>query len=144
MTIWTRSAFPAATLLPVLLLAACGGDQSTAIEPPAKPPTSTATTPSPGETAEPAPGTAADGRDLDACRDAECEVVVREGDVLRFNDKADTAPLTVVSAGATFTITSSSGTTSMSGGGLIQTGSIQIEVGEHTENRTAIKISPRP
>lgn len=147
----TRSPFVVAALLPVLLVTACGGgDESAATEPATTPPATTPATsaapppPSPSPSrALPAPGTAADGRDLDACRDGECDVVVKKGDVLRFNDKIDTAPLTVLSAGENLTVTSPSGTTSITGGGSIQMGSVHIEVGEWKGNRTAIRVSPR-
>ncbi|TDC41375.1 hypothetical protein E1281_37440 [Actinomadura sp. KC345] len=147
-----RTPFLVATLLPVLLLAACGGDDSAATEP-TKPPPSAAPpssaapappSPSPSQTAAPAPGTAADGRDLDACRDGTCEVVVKEGDTLRFNDKVGNDPLSIVSAGSTFTVTDPSGfTASIGGGGTVTTGGVRIEVGDSEGNRTAIRISPQ-
>ena len=147
-----RTPFLAAALLPVLLLTACGGDESAATEPTTPAPSTTPPSsappappsPSPSRTAPPAPGTAADGRDLDACRDGECEVVVEEGDTLRFNDKVDTAPLSIVEAGSTFTVTDASGfTASIGGGGTVTTGGVRIDVGEFKGDRTAIRISPR-
>lgn len=134
------SAFLASALLAVLLLTACGGGEPAAA-PAGAPPTSA--TPSPDRSA-PTAATAADGRDLNACRDGECEVVVEAGDVLRFDGGLGTDPLTVVSSGATFTITDQSGfTASISGGGTVQTGSVRIEAGESERERTAIRVSPR-
>jgi hypothetical protein len=70
--------------------------------------------------------------------------VVEAGDELRFNRRVDTAPLSVLSAGDTFTITDPSGfAASTGGGGLIETGSVRIEIGESRGDRTAIRISPR-
>lgn len=129
-------------LLPVLLLAACGGGEpaATGTTPPVGAPPAS---PSPSRAA-PAPGTAADGRDLNACRDGDCEVVVKAGDVLRFNDKVGTDPLTVMTAGETFSVTDPSGfAASVGGAGTLQTGSVRIEVGEAEGRRTAVRISPR-
>jgi len=138
-------------LLPVLLLTACGGDESAADESAKKSPTTsptsaapTSTSPSPSPTPPPDPETAADGRNLRACRDGKCEVVVKAGDVIRFNDKLDTDPLTVISAGKTFTVTDPSGfVTSIGGSGTLETGSVHIQVGESKGKRTAVRISPR-
>ncbi|TDE28668.1 hypothetical protein [Actinomadura sp. 6K520] len=141
-----RSPLLVPALLPALLLTACGGGESATTPPTPVPPSTpppTSATPSQGV---PIPRTAADGRDLAACQDGECEVVVRKGDILRFGTVVDTEPLTVVSAGDTFTVTDPSGFTASVGGagGKLQTGSVQIEVGESAGSRTAIRISPRP
>ncbi|MFI0350282.1 hypothetical protein [Actinomadura sp. 9N407] len=142
-----RIPFHVAALLPVFLLMACRGAESAAPEPatttPARTPaTSAAPVPSPSPSqAPPAVGTAADKRDLDACRDAECEVVVKKGDRLRFDGERE--PLRILSAGETFTATSPSGfTASVTGGGTVQSGSVHIEVGDSEGGRTAIRISP--
>ena len=140
-----RSSLLVPALLPVLLLTACGGGEPAATEPAAAPPTSAAPSASPFRSSSaPAPGTAADGRDLTACRDGECEVVVKEGDVLRFDGGLETDPLTVLESGAAFTLTDQSGfTASVIGGGKVETGSVRIEVGEPEGRRTAIRVSPR-
>jgi hypothetical protein len=92
----------------------------------------------------PTPGDADDGRNLRACRDGECEVVVKAGDVLRFDRKVETAPLSVLKAGETFMVGDSTGfVSSIGGGGSIETGSVRIEIGEADGARTAIRISPR-
>ncbi|MFS2293961.1 MAG: hypothetical protein FWJ90_14875 [Actinomadura sp.] len=125
--------------LPVLLLTACGGD-----EPRAAPDSTAPASAAPSPTGSLVPGTAVDGRNLDSCRDGECEVVVGAGDVLRFDGRLETDPLTVVESGGTFTITDASGfTASIHGGGRVQTGSVQIEVGESRKERTVIRVSPR-
>lgn len=134
-----RLPFLVAVLLPVLLLTACDGD-----EPAAAPDGAAPASAAPSPTGSLAPGTAADGRDLDSCRDGRCEVVVGAGDVLRFDGRLGTDPLTVVKSGDTFTITDASGfTASIHGGGTVQTGSVRIEVGESRKKRTAIRVSPR-
>ena len=146
----TSKGLYATALLPVLLLtAACGGDESAApppapTTPKAAPATSTAPQPSP----TPTPASlddAADGRNLDACRDGTCEVVVKRGDELRFDKKFDTGPLLVLSAGERFSVTNTTTgfTSSISGGGNIQTGGIRIDLGESKGDRTALTISPR-
>lgn len=146
-----RSPFLVPALLPALLLTACGGGEAAAtpptpVPPSTPPPTSAAPTSAAPSQGVPLPSTAADGRDLAACRDGECEVVVRKGDILSFGAAVDTDPLTVISAGDTFTVTDQSGFTASVGGagGRLQTGSVQIEVGESAGSRTAIRISPRP
>ncbi|TDB94042.1 hypothetical protein [Actinomadura sp. 7K534] len=140
-----RSPLLVPALLPALLLTSCGGDEL-AITPPTPAPLTTPPPSASPSQSVPFPSTAADGRNLAACRDGECEVVVRKGDVLSFGAAIDTDPLTVLSAGDTFTVTDPSGFTASVGGagGRLQTGSVQIEVGESVGNRTAIRISPRP
>jgi hypothetical protein len=142
-------------LFAVSLLTACGDDggapsartsppptRSAPAAPPASPSPASA---SPSTAQPPTPDNAADGRNLRACRDGACEVVVKAGDVLRFDRKVDTEPLDVISAGDRFTVGDGTGFAASTGGsGTIGTGSIQIQVGESEGDRTAIRISPRP
>ncbi|TDC70151.1 hypothetical protein E1200_06050 [Actinomadura sp. GC306] len=132
-------------LLPALLLPACGGDES-AITPPSPAPLTTPPVSAAPSQSAPRPSTVSDGRDLAACRDGDCEVILKEGDVLRFGTGLETDPLTVVRAGETLTITDPSGFTASVGGagGKLQTGAVQIQVGESAGKRTAVRISPRP
>jgi hypothetical protein len=150
----SRTIFYAAVLLPAVLLTACGDGEPVAPEtkttpPKAAPATSAAPSPSPSS---PSPAqspasidSAADGRDLDACRDGTCEVVVKAGDELRFAKKFDTDSLMVLSAGDTFAVTNprTGFTSSIGGGGMIQTGGVRIDIGESEGTRTALRISPR-
>ena len=139
-------------LLPVLLLTACGGDESAADESAKKSPTTsptsaapTSTSPSPSPTPPPDPETAADGRNLRACRDGKCEVVVKPGDVIRFNDKVGAGPLTITVYGGQLAIMTSSGFTStVNGEATLESGPLLVEIADPKgKRRTAIRISLR-
>jgi hypothetical protein len=111
--------------------------------------TTTPTTPAPSTpTAAPPPtiDTAADGRKLSACRDGECEVVIKAGDVLRFGSAVKAKPkidtlfvLSVGGEGATFGMPS--GFTSTASGTIEINNGLSIEVGAPEGNRVAIRIS---
>jgi hypothetical protein len=159
-----RISFYAAALLPVVLVAACGGGDQAAAPRPTTSPSATAPapsgspsspTPSPTPSSSPSPSpspterppriaTATNGRNLNACRDGKCEVVVRSGDVLRFAGRLKTEPITIFSAGRTFyfmTATGFGGT--VTGTAIVETGRVKIEIGQSSKGRTALRISPR-
>jgi hypothetical protein len=137
----------ALALLPVL--AGCASDKagSSAATTPATP--TRATTPAPSSppvSQPPSTSSAADGRDLTACRDGECEVVIKRGDVLRFGPAVKTKPkvdrLTVVDVGdggPVFALPS--GMTTTANGGVEINGGLGIETGIPEGNCVAIRIS---
>ncbi|TQS39507.1 hypothetical protein [Cryptosporangium phraense] len=112
--------FPALLVVPVFLLAACGGDPSDT--PPAAPSPSTSPSTSTSPSVSPSPVkpafAAADGRNLSACADNTCEVIVRSGDVLRV--RGDLGPLHVQVSGGLVTLSQ----TAASGFSSTVTGSV--------------------
>ncbi len=103
-----RRQLPAVTLVAALtatlsLTAACGSptpaDESPAATPD-RPSTSRATPQSPTRTPEPAPSvTAADGADIRACADGNCEVAVTEPVTVRFRGPGGEVTLSVTEVG---------------------------------------------
>lgn len=77
----------------VVLLSGCGaGEQKAGPQDSAAGPAKAAATPSPSKSPTPTPTgkpmdlDAKNGRDLGSCADARCEVEIRSGDTIRFND----------------------------------------------------------
>ncbi|TDD84617.1 hypothetical protein E1293_12520 [Actinomadura darangshiensis] len=102
----TRAALAGAAM--TVLLTSCG---STTPEPAAASPSAStpvsAPAPSPSSPSPTGFPKAADGDDLDACGDAECEVLVHDGDKIRLDDGLGlAAPLDVTVTGDSVTFTS--------------------------------------
>ncbi|MGH3390605.1 MAG: hypothetical protein ACRDOO_17195 [Actinomadura sp.] len=152
----SRLPFSAAlVLLPVatVLLAACANDAASpsATEPatPARATTPAPSTPAPSSPPAAQPptiATAADGRKLSACRDGECEVVIKAGDVLRFGNAVKAKPkidmlfvVGVSGEGAVFSMPS--GFTTTANGTIELNNALTIEVGVPDRNRVAVRIS---
>jgi pyruvate/2-oxoglutarate dehydrogenase complex dihydrolipoamide acyltransferase (E2) component len=139
----------------VTLLASCGGGDADPAAAPAstRPPsaTSAAPTPSASPSASPSakplsPSTAADGRKLAACKDGDCEVVVKSGDVLRFGPKVKAEPrietLTVLGVGAQgVTFALDSGMTTTANGGIEINNALSIETSAPDGDRIALRIT---
>ncbi|RFU86672.1 hypothetical protein DY218_11075 [Streptomyces triticagri] len=88
-----------AALLAAAALTACGGGQDNADDTAAPGDGKTKSSPAPATSsppAKPSPSfTAADGDDLDACKDADCEVTVSEPVTIRFKGPAGPTTLSV-------------------------------------------------
>ncbi|WP_051301007.1 hypothetical protein [Actinomadura rifamycini] len=61
--------------------------------------------PGPKSAAKPAKAAAADGRDLAACTDGKCEVIVQDGDVIKLDDRFRMGPIGVGIDGGLVTFT---------------------------------------
>jgi hypothetical protein len=125
-----RAGFVAVTL--TVLLAGCGSAETPAQPPaaaPAQPPAGVTGSPAAAPTAaSPSPSVpaASDGTDLAACRDADCEVEVREGDRLRIDARFGVDSITVRSLGgdgATLRLEGSSGGMNVEGRNVSISGS---------------------
>ncbi|MFG2085494.1 MULTISPECIES: hypothetical protein [unclassified Spirillospora] len=144
----TLALLPAAAMT----LAACGSDDAnpsaarTTASASATPAATTSAPPPPPAAEPPSIATAADGRKLSACKDGECEVIVEEGDVLRFGDAVQAEPeidrLTVVGMGEAGPVLAlPSGMTTTANGGIEINGGLSIESGVPEKGRVAIRIS---
>ncbi|MEU4195493.1 hypothetical protein AB0E69_26570 [Kribbella sp. NPDC026611] len=127
--------------LAALLLAACGSvEEPTGTQSPSTPagtsPTPTATpppVPPPKPTPKPRPAPhAKDGRNLSACADGDCQVLVRSGQKIKF--RGSTLAITVAGDTATFALT-----------GAIRGGSGTLTADPHTFGDTVVigAIQPR-
>lgn len=88
----TGAALASAAVMTVLLTGCGSTPEPAAASPTASTPPPSTPAPSPSPTGFPK---AADGDDLDACRDADCEVLVHDGDKIRLNDKWGIEPIDV-------------------------------------------------
>ncbi|MQA84139.1 MAG: hypothetical protein GEV03_05805 [Streptosporangiales bacterium] len=139
-----------AALLPAaaLLLAGCGDGKSDTVEA-AKPATRTSHTPSqppPPPTKSPANPKAANGTNLGACKDGDCEVEIKTGDVIRFGSRVKTKPrvdalmvVGVTSDGPTFAL--SSGMTTTAYGTIEINNGIRVETVSADGKRAVVNIS---
>ena len=108
---------PVLAALLLLTVAGCGVHRSAAPAPEPTTITPTTTTPTTTTTTTVPPATAADGRNLQACQDLTCEVLIRTGDGIPFGPLGT---LTVVSIGGDgITTVLPSGTVLTFGGGAL-------------------------
>lgn len=144
-------------LAAALILAGCGDDEpdvSAATKPethtPSAEPTASSS-PSPSPTSSPSPTRsarpkAADGRNLGACKDGECEVEIKTGDMIRLGNRVKAKPrvdwLAVVDIsrdGPTFAL--SSGMTTTAYGGIEINGGLSVDTVYANGKRAIVRLS---